>query len=124
MSPEGRSGERRPTVRPATVFDRGLQHERTALAWEPTAIAGMVAGVLLARHTAVSLAPLVAVFGVIQVVLASCVLVWSAHHYDDLHGPLRAGQSPVHPGAARFVGIGTVVFAWIATILAVVIALS
>ena len=35
--------------RPERVFDLALQHERTALAWERTAIAAMVAGVVLAR---------------------------------------------------------------------------
>jgi uncharacterized membrane protein YidH (DUF202 family) len=124
MSPDRRSTVGRSIARPATVFDPGLQHERTALAWERTAIAGMVAGVLLARYTAASLPPFLAVFGVTQVVLGSCVLVWSARHYDDLHGPLRAGQSPVHPGAARLVGIGTLVFTAVATAIAVVIALS
>lgn len=37
-------------TRPArpTAFDRGLQQERTALAWERTAVAMMVAGTVLA----------------------------------------------------------------------------
>lgn len=106
------------------MYDRGLQHERTALAWERTSIAGMVAGVLLARYTAKSLDPLLAVFGVLQVILGSGVLVWAARHYDDLHGPLRHGQSPVHPLAAKVVGLGTVGFTAIATVIAVVIALD
>ena len=33
---------RRVVDRPSTVFDAGLQHERTALAWERTAISTMV----------------------------------------------------------------------------------
>ena len=44
------SGDR--TARPDNVFDPMLQHERTALAWERTAIATMVAGILLARVAA------------------------------------------------------------------------
>jgi uncharacterized membrane protein YidH (DUF202 family) len=119
MSPDDRVESR-----PATVHDAGLQHERTALAWERTAIAGMVAGVLLARYTATELHPLVSAFGVLQVIVGSGVLVWAARHYDDLHGPLRKGQSPVHPLAARVVGLGAVAFSGIATVIAVIIALQ
>ncbi len=110
--------------RPSNVFDAGLQHERTALAWERTAIASMVAGVLLARYTASSLHYGVAAFGVAQVLIGSGLLLWSARHYDDLHGPLRAGESPVHPTAARIVGLATVVFTGVGVILAVMIALG
>ena len=52
--------------RPDTVFDRGLQHERTALAWERTAIAAMVAGVLLGRYASEALHPTFAVVGIAQ----------------------------------------------------------
>lgn len=110
--------------RPGSVFDQGLQHERTALAWERTAIASMVAGVLFARYVAEALHDGFAALGVAQVVLGSLVLVWSADHYEDLHGPLRAGESPVHPGAARVVGLGTIVFTGAALTLAVVIAVT
>ena len=108
--------------RPTSVFDRGLQHERTALAWERTAIASMVAGVLMARYAAASIHVLFGAVGVAQVVFGAVLLVWSARHYDDLHGPLRAGVSPVHPGAARVVGVGAIVFAGTGLVLAAVIA--
>ena len=110
--------------RPDSVFDPGLQHERTALAWERTAIASMVAGVLLARYAAQTLHFVWAALGIGQVVLGSLVLLWSARHYDELHGPLRAGQSPVHPTAARVVGLGVIGFTGGALLLAVVIALG
>ena len=70
--------------RPASVFDPGLQHERTALAWERTAIASMVAGVLMARYAAAAIHVAVAAVGVAQVVFGAVLLVWSARHYDDL----------------------------------------
>ncbi|MFK8024304.1 MAG: DUF202 domain-containing protein [Ilumatobacter sp.] len=104
-------------VRPDRVFDERLQHERTALAWERTAVSGMAMGVILARYVAVELHPALAVVGVAQVVASALLLVWAARHYDDLHGPLRSGESPVHPGAARIVGFGTVVFTGAALIL-------
>lgn len=114
---------RRPPIRPESVFDAGLQHERTALAWERTSIATMVAGVLMARYAADSLHVAVAVIGMAQVVVGAAVLVWSARHYDDLHGPLRAGESPVHPTAARVVGIGAVLFTGAGLVIALAIAL-
>ena len=110
--------------RPASVFDPGLQHERTALAWERTAIASMVAGVLMARYAAAAIHVAVAAVGVAQVVFGAVLLVWSARHYDDLHGPLRAGASPIHPVAARAVGIGAIVFTGTGLVLAVIIAVT
>lgn len=110
--------------RPERVFDPGLQHERTALAWERTAIAAMVAGVLFARYAAENLHYTVAIIGIAQVVVGAIILLWAGRHYDDLHGPLREGESPVHPTAARIVGLATVVFAGLALLLSVMIALG
>jgi uncharacterized membrane protein YidH (DUF202 family) len=108
--------------RPEKVFDPGLQHERTALAWERTAIGVMIAGVLLARYAAQTVHVTIALVGVAQVVVGAVLLVWSGRHYDDLHGPLRAGVSPVHPTAARVVGLATVTFSAFALVLAILIA--
>jgi len=110
--------------RPQRVFDPGLQHERTALAWERTAIAAMVAGVLLARYAAETVHYTVAAIGVGQVVVGAVILLWAGRHYDDLHGPLRAGESPVHPTAARIVGLATVAFTGLALVLSLMIALA
>ncbi len=110
--------------RPTTVFDPGLQHERTALAWERTAIASMVAGVLMARYASESVHFTFAFLGLAQVVVGAGVLLWSARHYEELHGPLRAGESPIHPVATRIVGVGAIVFTGTGLLLAIVIALS
>lgn len=110
--------------RPTTVFDPGLQHERTALAWERTAIASMVAGVLMARYASESLYFAFAFVGLAQVLVGAGVLLWTARHYDDLHGPLRAGDSPIHPTAARVTGIGAIVFTGAGLVLAAIIALA
>lgn len=107
--------------RPDRVFDPGLQHERTALAWERTAISAMVAGVLLARYAAQTVHYTIAFVGVAQVVVGALLLVWTGRHYDDLHGPLRAGDSPVHPTAARVVGLATVASSGFALALAILI---
>lgn len=110
--------------RPDRYFDTGLQHERTALAWERTAIATMVAGTLLARYGAEASNVLLVPVGLGQVVFGALVLVWAARHYDDLHGTLRAGTSPVHRTAAGFVGAATTVCSGLAVVGAVARALG
>jgi hypothetical protein len=47
------------------------------------------------------------------------VIFWSEFRYDSLHGPLRAGENPVHPTMARFVGVATVSFIGFALMLIV-----
>jgi hypothetical protein len=79
------------------VFDTGLQHERTSLAWERTAISMMVAGLVLSRFAATEDFWLLAAAGMAQVVFGAVVLVWSGAHYEDLHGALRSGTDVVHP---------------------------
>lgn len=109
-------------MRPDTVFDSKLQHERTALAWERTAIATMVAGTLLARNAAdVHIA--LGAAGVAQVLLGAALLIWTGLHYEQLHASLRRGESPVHPRATRIIGMTTMAFTGFATVLAVVISL-
>jgi uncharacterized membrane protein YidH (DUF202 family) len=115
---------RRAVDRPDRIFDEGMQHERTALAWERTSISAMVGGVLLARYAAESLHWGFAAGGLATVVLGGALLVWTGRHYDDLHGPLRAGESPVHPTAARVVGLTTIAFTAAALALSVVVALE
>jgi len=94
--------------RPIEVFDAGLQHERTSLAWERTAISLMVAGLVLSRFAATEAFWLLAAGGMVQVVFGAALLVWSGVHYEDLHGTLRRGTDVVHPSATRWVGFATI----------------
>lgn len=103
-------------MRPHEVFDPKLQHERTSLAWERTAIAGMVLGVLTTRvggsiHAGLGLV------GIVQVLLAAALLVWSGRHYEELHGTLRSGESPTHPRLAKLVGVSASTSIGLATLL-------
>ena len=100
------------------VVDAGLQQERTALAWERTAIAVMVSGVLLARYASQSAHWTTAFAGLIQTVIGGGILVWAGVHYTDLRGPLLDGSDVVHPTATRIVGLSTVTFSAIALMLA------
>jgi uncharacterized membrane protein YidH (DUF202 family) len=110
-------------TRPSTVFDPMLQQERTSLAWERTAIAGMAVGLLMARIGAKVHAALGAI-GVAVVCLAGALLVWSGKHYEDLHGTLRSGESPARPGMARLLGLGATVVTGLATLLTLTAALT
>ncbi|MEZ5340682.1 MAG: DUF202 domain-containing protein [Acidimicrobiales bacterium] len=99
------SKRRNPAARPDEFFDEGLQHERTAFAWERTAMSAMVAGAALGRYAANDGFYIQAALGGALVMVGAAILIWAASHYDDLHGPLRSNESPVHPTAARVVGL-------------------
>lgn len=99
--------------------DGGLQQERTALAWERTAISMMVAGVLLAHFAAREGYLVIAVAGIAQTILGGALLMWTTHHYIGNQIPIEAGEDIVHPGAARLVGLGTVVFSGVGLSLAI-----
>ena len=108
--------------RPLTSFDAGLQHERTALAWERTAIAMMVAGLVSSRFAAINEYWLFAAAGLFQTAFGAGLIVWAGAHYEDLHGPLRDGADVVHPLAARVVGLVTVTSTGLGLALAVGVA--
>lgn len=110
--------------RPTEVFDAGLQHERTSLAWERTAISMMVAGLVLSRFAAVEGFWLLAAGGMVQVVFGAVLLVWSGVHYEELHGTLRSGAEVVHPSAARWVGLVTIAGTGAGLVAAIVVTLS
>lgn len=110
--------------RPPNTFDVGLQHERTALAWERTSIATMVAGILFARFAAGSASIGLALLGLGVTAFGAGLLVWAGTHYEDLHGPLRDGASVVHPRIATVVGLVTVAFTGLALVVAVAVTLS
>lgn len=110
--------------RPTEVFDTGLQHERTSLAWERTAISMMVAGLVLSRFAATEAFWLLAVGGMVQVAFGAVLLVWSGVHYEELHGTLRRGIDVVHPSAARWVGIATIVGTGAGLVAAVAVTLT
>ena len=102
------------------VVDPGLQQERTALAWERTAIAIMVAGVLLARYAAQSSNWITALAGIAQTIVGAAVLVWAGVHYVDLRGPIAEGSGVVHPTATRIVGLSAVMFSGLALAFAII----
>ncbi len=82
-----------PPGRPNESFAPELQHERTVLAWERTAISVMVAGLVLVRLSAVKQLWGFAGAGLVLTASGAGLLVWAGIRYDDLHGPLRRGTT-------------------------------
>lgn len=97
------------TPRPDRIFDPGGQHERTALAWERTAVALMVAGGLLLKHAIDSDAAWAEVLGLLGVTAGAGLLLWAARRYESLHGVLRSEADVIHPTMLRTVALTTVV---------------
>jgi putative membrane protein len=110
-----------PRPRQTTIFDLGLQHERTALAWERTAIATMVSGVLLARYAAESAHVLLAIIGLLQTASGGALLLWASLHYDARGHHLRDSTAVAQPTIARLIGLSTVAFIAASLVLAVIL---
>ncbi len=108
--------------RPSRYFDPGVQHERTSLAWERTALATMLAGAVTARIAALEFHYVLGTVGAVWVAIGGALLFWAGWRYESLHGPLRAGQSPAHPTMTRVVGLVTVAFNGFALVLVIVLA--
>lgn len=68
----------------------GLALERTALAWQRTALAIAVAGVAVGRYTLEAAGALAVVAAVVGVVLASAAALLSARRYRTGRGALGA----------------------------------
>jgi len=89
---------------------RGFQQERTALAWERTAVAMIVCGMLLIRFGALESQPLLGVIGTAECLGGAAVLAWAGVHHANVERLLRAGEPLVHAPLARAVGLGTIAF--------------
>lgn len=93
------------------VLDTGLQHERTALAWDRTALSLMVAGGVLAHAAGEPYLDLRHVPAYVVMGAGAFVMFWASQRYavreDDLRGEGRA----VRPRLIRVVGLVTALLA-------------
>jgi uncharacterized membrane protein YidH (DUF202 family) len=96
---------------PQKVFDRALQQERTALAWDRTGVAMMVAGALFVRAGTPPYHELRHAPGMVAIVFGAILLLLAYRRYDWLHARLHAGEPVTSPQLLVATGVFTVVFA-------------
>lgn len=80
-----------------TVFDRGLQSERTALAWSRNALSFLAVGVLLLRSVHADRHPLRLLPGLLSLLLALAVYLMARVRYRTAVRAARAGGSVAPP---------------------------
>ena len=101
--------DRRDDELPAQVFDQGLQQERTALAWDRTALAMIVAGALFLRGGGAPYADVRHLPGYAAVATGVWLLWRASRTYEQRHGTLRREESVTEPGWVRVVALIAVV---------------
>lgn len=89
------------TVNPRESAARGLQVERTALAWHRTALATMVCGGLLAREGRT--AAVVQFAGFLAVAAGAVLYLHATRRHDRALAAVAAGRSPAAPRTLRAV---------------------
>lgn len=87
-----------------------MQQERTALAWDRTALAMIVGGALFVRAGQPPYHAPRHLPGILMVVLGAVVLVLSFERYERRDVRLRGGGPVLQPVLVRVVGIAAVLF--------------
>ena len=95
-----------PPGPPTRVHDRGLQLERTTLAWDRTTLTFLANGLLIVRLGGE--ATWVRIIGVVVVFLACMPLALGRRRYVRRDRMLRAGGDPVSPAAVYAVGVAAI----------------
>lgn len=109
-----------PPVEPDAVFDKGLQPERTLLAWRRTCLAFGVASLVGMRFTVEAMGILAVVAGVIGAALAVLAYALAATGYRRAHHSLRGqgilvrGGLPMLAGTAAVLVIGALCAGYLA----------
>jgi uncharacterized membrane protein YidH (DUF202 family) len=99
------ANDRSPSAR---VLDLGLQHERTALAWDRTALSFLVVGTLTIRHSGMAPETLPSVAGYLAMAVGALLLWAGTRRYRRREAELRHGASPVRPRLVRLTGAAAI----------------
>lgn len=81
-----------------TVFDPGLQPERTLLAWRRTCLAFVVASAVALRFTVGSFGVVAVIISLVTAGLSAAAYFLMAHGYRRVHRALTAEDQPPSPG--------------------------
>ncbi len=118
-APDDRDGAD-PTDGPAPahggIVDTGLQHERTALAWDRTALALLVVGALTLRNVGAPFDSVRHAPGYLTLVVGMGLLWAAGRRYRGRQADLRAGDSSVHPRLVVVTGVTTVIVSLVALV--------
>lgn len=97
---------------------RGLQRERTALAWNRTGLSVILAGALLVRANLDR--GLLLVPGFLAAAIGAGLLVLADQRYERHGVAIAAGETPISPRLVRALGLGVLLIcaAALATVLA------
>jgi uncharacterized membrane protein YidH (DUF202 family) len=90
------------------VLDVGLQHERTALAWDRTGLSLLVVGALTLRSGGPPFDDLLHAPGYLALVVGASLLWAGGRRYRRREADLRRGASPVQPHLVLLTGISAV----------------
>lgn len=104
------------TARPDQVFDRGLQQERTALAWDRTGLSLLVSSLLYVRIVGSPFIRLAHVPAWLGATVGASLLFLGARRYTHLHARLRRGESVRHDRYLRLAWLSTVLLGVSATV--------
>lgn len=104
-------------ARPHQVLDPGVQAERTALAWQRTALSLAAAGVLY-LHATVGRAWLL-VPGAVLLVVAAATLLAGWRRYERLHQQIQTGAPVAAPRPLATLAATVTLFSACAILLAV-----
>lgn len=106
--------------RPADSVGGGLQHERTALAWERTAFSIMVAGILLARFLSSRGPAMLGGLGVAATVGGGALLLWANRNHAMLHDPTLPASAVPQVRLTRLIGSAAVAITGVALVMGLV----
>lgn len=104
---------------PQKVFDKSLQQERTALAWDRTGVALMVVGSLFVRAGAPPYHELRHAPGAVAIVFGAVLIFLAYRRYDWLHARLDAGEPVRSPPLLVATAVITVMFGFSALVLVI-----
>jgi uncharacterized membrane protein YidH (DUF202 family) len=102
---------------PDRVFDVGLQHERTALAWDRTGLSLLVVGALTLRSGGPPFDDVLHAPGYVAMAVGAWLLWAGGRRYRRREAALRRGETPVRPHLVVLTGVAAVAVSLTALVL-------